>query len=210
MTGTAATRVRGTGWLEFPFQSIVARRSFEQLAARFVWLSLPLEYFILTQFPGGVGGGLAPIVVVALITIMAMVAISCITAFVQARDGQPYPVRIRVWTVTLMLQWVMTLALLAAGYVIGRRLDPTVNNDVVYLVLRGVPSWNSYPAIFDPRTFAVYTCYSFLAAILIRMAARFLGKKEFKEDSPRGPNLLVVVPLTAAIMMVMHGLTRLH
>ncbi len=208
MSDTQGGKLRSAGWLEFPFQSIVASRSFEEIASRLVWLFLPLEFYILTQI--GIGATPAPTIVIALLTISVMIAASCLAAFVQVRQGLPYRTCVRIWTVTLMLQWVATLILLASGYFIVQLYGKGSAEDILYALFKNAPKIGSYPAALDPRTFIIYLCYSLIAAVLIRIAARVFGKSEFEEETPRGPNLLIVVPLTAGIMMLTHGVAHLY
>jgi hypothetical protein len=208
MTDSEAISLRQTGWLEFPLQSIIGRRGLEDVTSRFVWISIPLEYYLLTRFTGGIESLSLPIVVVALLTIVVVIGISCAMALFQFHDELSYSTRVRVWAVTLMLQWVTCLVLLSCGYLIGAYFG--VNYDVMYLWLRNIPAFGSYPFVADLRTFAIYACYSLLAAILLRSAGRYLGIRRFPSDLPRAPNLLLVIPLAASIMMVMHGITRLY
>ncbi|MBB4374113.1 hypothetical protein GGD63_006942 [Bradyrhizobium sp. cir1] len=204
MTNGAA--VQHADCLEFPVGAIVARRGFEDFASRFVWLAIPLEYYLLTRFTGGVEIWSLPIVFIALLTIGMAIGISCIMALL-IRDGASYSARVRIWAVTLLLQWVTSLLMLAMGYVLGRGFGE--DYDLLYLVMRGLPNFGSYPWVLDPRTYTIYVLYSVAAAIFIKLVVRLFGEPDFPADLPRGPNLVFVVPLTAAIMMVVHGLTRL-
>lgn len=206
---TESVGERETYWLEFPFGAIVARLNYEEFASRFVWLAIPLEYYLLTIFTGGVDVLSLPIVFISLLTISIAILFSCVLALL-TRNGTAYSVRIRTWAVALLLQWVTSLLMLTIGYLIGRRFtSPDTYYDIVYLKMRSLPSFSSYPGLLDPRTYAVYVVYSTIAALVIKLGVRVVGARTFSAELPRGPNVIVTVLVTAAIMMFIHGITRL-
>jgi len=209
------------GWdlLRFPYRRIVASWTLEEVFARFVWVAIPLEYFILTRFPGGLSArhGVAA-ALVALLALLAVLGASVMLAVLPRPRGHSYAERVRMWSVSLVLNWATALALLAVGYApavfVGWQPPPFAerNYDLVARFLyrpldRRLLDINDYPHALDPATFIVYLCYALVAAVLIQGIARRFGQVP-KKHMPAGPNVFVVAGLTSIIMMIMHGVTK--
>lgn len=196
-------------WLHFPYHRLVGNRKLEAVTARVIWLAIPLEYYVLTRIPGGLRNVHAvAVVLVSLLAVMGVLAISVVIAALSGPRVN-FNERLQGWSVSLVLNWVVAVFLLALGYL----LSASPNDDVVHQFLSERLKLNialgNYPHILDPQTFVVYLIYSAVALGLVMAIAHRFGSGA--DDSARvAPNVLVLAPLTALLMMLLHGATNLH
>lgn len=216
--------VRKLGLLEFPYTRIVGNWKLEGSVARFALLAVPLEYYVLPRFSGGLKEeDAAAIILVALLAVIGVLLISAAVAIVPLPLRSSYSDRLRVWSICLVLNWAMTLLLLAGGYAImdltrslsdhpGAGTYPD-NYDVLAYRLFQYKFLNSlsagYPGVLHAGTYLIYVCYALVAALLVRLLARCFGR-DLRDHTLSGPNAILVVLLSAFVMMVTHGLTKLH
>jgi hypothetical protein len=205
-------------YLALPYERIIASWTLEEVFVRFAWLAIPLEFFILTRFPGGLHNrhGVA-IVLVALLALLVVLALSLALAaagslFRRARNRTSYRTGVRIWSVSLVLNWSTALGLLALGYV-GASSTGKEGHDLIAQVLvnrlrKIFPDYGDYPHLLDPTTFTVYYIYALTAAVLLAVVAWACGRAP-AEQLKIGPNLFWLACLSAFIMMVTHGITRL-
>jgi len=92
----------------------------EEVFARFVWLAIPLEYFVLTRFSGGLDTrhGVA-VTLVALLALLAVPVVSLGLSAIPRPSRTSYEERVRIWSFSLVLSWSAALLMLAAGYAIS-------------------------------------------------------------------------------------------
>src|SRR5262245_1156459 len=78
-------------WFGFPVNWIVDNPRLEGSFARAVWLVIPLQYYVLTRFPNGFGlEAYTASAVVALASIVALLAVSCILAVAFGWSARKY------------------------------------------------------------------------------------------------------------------------
>jgi hypothetical protein len=206
-------------WLRFPANRIVDDARLHGIAAKAVWLVVPLEYYVLTRLSGGIAtDSYVPTAVMALICVLAILAVSSALAIFYPRGGA-YRVRVRGLTIALLTTWGTGLALLALSYFaswwwLGEPHD--LFEDVVCR-RRCV----HYPLV-NWETFISYAGYATLAAGLVSTAIRFFPVATQRANSgeraavsvtpPRTeriaePNLVLIVVIVAVVMMLLHRLS---
>ncbi len=82
----------------------------EEVFARFVWLAIPLEYFVLTRFSGGLDTrhGVA-VTLVALLALLAVPVVSLGLSAIPRPSRTSYEERVRIWSFSLVLSWSAAL-----------------------------------------------------------------------------------------------------
>lgn len=207
-------------WLGFPVDWIVDNPNLEGFFARAVWLVIPLQYYVLTRFPNGFGlDDYTPSAVMALASIVALLAASCVLAFVfgwserkhDQNTKERYTAQVRIWAITLIVTWAATLALLALSYAIGLHLG--LDADVVgHMLCQKLDCQHGYPTFEFPTIFS-YATYSCLALAMIVGAAHLTPKRNSRPNESKstltGPNVLVVLVVVTALMTLLHGISTL-
>ena len=211
------------GRLEFPYNRIVGNSTLEGLVARFALFGIPLEFYVVTHFPGGLTkDNDVAIILISLLTVVAVLVVSLVVALVPGRHTLAYINRLRVWSVCLLLNWAFALALLAVGYAAmdAARYQaeypdkfPSDYDLLAYWLFRWPLNLDSvnfgqYPGFLRPGTYLIYVCYGILATLVVRAIARIFGRDP-QGLRLRGPNAILVTLLSALVMMLVHGLTRL-
>jgi hypothetical protein len=136
-----------------------------------------------------------------------LLSLSLVLARIPLPRELPFEDRVRRLTVSLVINWAGSLLLLALGYFIDNRIGLT-DDIVAHVVKIKFDFFQNYPQILDPTTFIVYVIYALMAAFLIRLIVGFF-KYDKKVSLPDGPNIFVLAALTAIVMMLIHGATKL-
>jgi len=198
----------GREWLRFPLGRIVGSQTLEDAVARLVWITIPLEFYVLTRFSGGVSvNDHIAVTVIALAAILLVLLVSVAVALVARARDTSFEQRVRVWSVSLILTWAAALALLALGYGVGQLFGGS--QDVVAAILfprldRALLGYGRYPHLLDPTTFLIYLCYAAGGLVFLNVVARLFGG-EPEGTRAAGPSALSVAALSAFVMMVLHG-----
>jgi hypothetical protein len=195
-------------WLRFPYRKIAASRLLEGLLARFVWLAVPLEYYVLIQFPGGIPYfGFLAAALAALLALVLVLLLSLVFALVPLPRGSSYEDRARALSVSLVISWTISLLLLAISYRLSHAIG-IADDLVAYVVRLQFDIYKNYPHILDPVTLSVYLIYALIGGVLVKWVAARFGT-EATRPTARDPMFLLIALLTAIIMMVIHGASRL-
>src|SRR5688500_18879444 len=105
-------------WLRFPVNRVINNPRLEGIAAKAIWLVIPLQYYVLTRFSGGFSvESYVPAAAMALTCVTVIIFVSWALALVHPRDGS-YRLRGRGLTIALLMIWSAALALLASSYAI--------------------------------------------------------------------------------------------
>jgi hypothetical protein len=206
---TPGMRIMPRELLRFPYRQIIQSWTLEEVFVRFVWLAIPLEYFVLTRFSGGLTNrdGVA-VALIALLALLAVLAVSLALAVIPRPGRSSYGDRVRIWSVSLVVSWAAALLMLAIGYAISLAVG-WQSYDALAQQLDGRARLDDYPSMSDGVTFIIYFVYALLGAVVIATVAWKFGRAPCRRLPP-GPNVFVVVALSASIMTVMHAVTRLH
>jgi hypothetical protein len=203
--------------LQFPGNQLIDDPALQGAATKLIWIVIPLEYYVLTRFDGGISAdSYIPAAVMALACVVAIIVASAIVSLVRRR-GSSYAARFRGWTVALLTIWCGSLTLLSLSYV-GTNLYDGVHRDIVGTVICSLSNCIDYPTI-SWQTFLAYSFYSLVAAVLVdlsirwahlhlgRIIAKFFGDAENVEvpkDRIVDPNIITSSIVVATVMTVLH------
>ena len=203
--------------LRFPGNQLIDDPALQGAATKLIWLVIPLEYYVLTRFDGGISeDSYIPAAAMALACVVAIILVGAIVALIYRRGG-PYAARFRGWIVALLTIWSGSLTLLSLSYVTTDLYDG-VHRDIVGTIICNRSNCIDYPTV-SWQTFLAYLCYSLVAAVmadlLIRMGHSYLGRiiaKVFGDvgrvGAPRDrivdPNIIMSSIVVAAVMMELH------
>jgi hypothetical protein len=205
----------GFKWLRFPSNWVVAWRGTESFFSKAVWLVIPIQYYVLDQLSGGLRGAYVASAVVALVSIAALFAVSCLAALVYYRKrpggdgpakerpgfGTWYALGVRTWAIALIVTWATAHLVLWVSYLLG-----TSRGDFLYSALCGVGRCTEiYPA-WDRITFVVYLIYTSIAVLLLVAISYGWLTGALPKPSPiPEPSIFVVIPLIAVLMVLING-----
>lgn len=217
-----------TGWpdciwfwrnaLHIPVKWITQSQQLSGLVAKAALLLVPLQYFLLTQFPGGFEtDDLVATIIFQLLCVVALFLTSSLFGSVVfawdlllKRRKIPYHARVRAWSVALFTCWGLTVILLCISYMIGRHFFDK-HADIVghFLCLEyGCP--RGYPRE-DIPTLIAYFAYSLIAAVFIRALPLILNQVKIavtvnQKSSFDDPNLLAIVLTNTVLIWLLYPL----
>lgn len=190
----------------YPIEVLTRDPGVEDWIVRLVWISLPLEYFLLTTLPGGAARTeFLPVLLLLSATLLAVFGASFALAFLSFSDADSFSKRFRRWAVALAVSLFAALLVMTASRLISNPLLPlvgetsSISRDLPMAIICG----NQCPSFpkFDVRTFGVYSFYSIVATFLVLIVARMFKRANDPRDlDARSPNAIVVTALTAVIL----------
>ncbi len=196
--------------MHFPVNRLIADPRLEGVAAKAIWLVIPLEYYVLTRLDGGISvDSYVPAAAMALICVVAIIVASSIIALVYPRR-ESYANRVRSLTVSLLAIWGSSLALLALSYFVTSILSPShVPHDIIEDFICRRWKCNVYPDI-TWQTFTGYAAYSMAAALLSAAAIRSISPPKNSlglagHERIAEPNIVIAAIAVAVVMMLLHS-----
>lgn len=217
---------RRSAWWRFPSMWIVASPASEDLFSKIVWLILPLQYYVLSQFPTGLRGEYVAVALVTVVSIASLFAVSLLFALpyyrtsvrgaqtlqdVEERFGSRYALAVRIWAIALIVSWMSVYAVLAVSYAIGGEKGDLFNQ----LICSFWPMNECYDVGPELRllTFLGYLAYSLIAVLLVMAIAamhrKFSGAAN--DTSPLAePNPAYVVVTIATLLTLINSSTVTH
>ena len=205
----------------FPVSWIVEHPDIERGFVRAVWFVIPLEYYLLTTFSNGFEvsdfGAATAVSLIYLLVLFTLSAFLAAAAAVGGRHKGGFDPLLRIWSITLIVTWSASLALLALSTFASvnlKYLIPLlgVKYDVVtHLVCEVFSSCLRTPPALTWQTFVVYLVYTSAALALIVYASRRFNPERHVSGALRGhrePNLIAVCIVNAAIMTVFNTWTN--
>jgi hypothetical protein len=195
----------------------------ERLIMIWVWLVVPLQYYVFTRIPGGMQWQEVFSMALAVsLSVLLVFLCSSILAIVPSRQiGAAYSDRVRAWSLAIITNWSAAVSLLAISYLAGTYLKRP-NQDLLQILLCypktsiALPTPGSivpfpcenYPE-FAVDTYIIYLLYSSLALVLLLatvVSATGCGSERFPVPAPR----TILVPfITAAILSVLYISTKI-
>jgi hypothetical protein len=214
------TRLRGlrpmTFWREllpgFPVKWVTENPKIEGFFAKAVWLGVPLQYYVLTHFAGGIKqDAYVPTAMFSLISILMLILLSCVFALFSSLGNEIYSRRVRMWSIALIIGWSATLLLLALSYYIG--VSASLNGEIAeHFLCRKLDCQGPFPS-FQLPTIISYSIYSVLAVSLIGLIRYF--QITWSKTKPNGPltrasetaepNMIVVACTVTILMTLMNS-----
>jgi hypothetical protein len=201
---------RENRWQRFPSTWIVGTSGTEEFFSKFIWVVIPIQYFVFASFSGGFGSeAYAPTAVFALISIAALFLASCAIAaarFVYTK--KLYSHFVRIWAIALIVTWVVTYALLGFSYYISPKLG--MSDDLVHEIFCDFYPYDcarTHPN-FGFQNFLEYLIYASLSLVLIRVISvvcTYVLRMPVRKPITKEPNVFGVALSVALLMTAMNG-----
>lgn len=214
--GSASAKPPANVFFRYPNDRIFANIRLERMIMIWVWLVVPLQYFIFVQIPGGKRWNEFFDMALAVSLSMLLVFIcSSIIAFVPSKQiAITYADRVRAWSLAIITNWSAAVTLLAASYFWSWSLK-IKNKDLVQFLLcpggyrdLGYLPCENYPELFRIDTYLIYLIYSLLAlALLLGMVVSITRSDEVTFPVP-APRTLLVPIITAALLTGLYSFTK--
>lgn len=191
----------------FPGNKLIDDERLQGLAAKAIWLVIPLEYYVLTRFDGGIDqNSFIPAAAMALICVLAMIATSAFVALIYPSTAY-YVARVRGWTIALLSIWSAALSLIALSYFVTSYFN-NVHEDVVGTFICYHWGCSNYPSI-SWQTLVAYFLYAIVAACIATSSIRMTPLAhqpdgQIMHDKIEEPNIFVAAILVSVIMMILH------
>jgi hypothetical protein len=207
-------------WLRFPANRLINDPRLEGVAGKTIWLVIPLEYYVLTRFDGGMNlYSFLPAAVMALICVISIIVASACIAIVYPPSCE-YSTRVWGLTIANLSIWAGMLALLALSYFTTSLLLGFPEDLVGTLVCN--KRCFRYPAV-TWQTFLSYLIYAGLAALILSLLVRErppedprndrISKQSSTTESPSDrvaePNILLAAIVVAVLVMLLHRVSTL-
>ncbi|MGY2811998.1 hypothetical protein [Bradyrhizobium sp. USDA 4506] len=220
---SVATITRGydelLSWSRFPVNLLVAGYGLRRWVPKLIWLVIPLEYYVITRFAGGVSteSYLSAVIFSVICVLSFLLAGFVLAGILPARvDLQS---RRRGAVAALLIVWGTSLLLLALSYWLTHLwygYPEDILADLVYYVW---PSGHS-PHKPGPQNFISHFGYAALAAIIDSLVIHGISKLRLSGRSAFGtaerspaiewiyePNLVFIAVVVALLMMFLHATT---
>lgn len=208
-----AVRGRSLGspsWWRFPSRWIVSRQSTESFFSKAIWLILPLQYWVFTQFPGGIADAYVAAAMLALISMGALFAIGCLFSLAYLGFRGRYAIGVRMWSIALIVTWAVSYAVLAVSYLVG---DSKYGDVLHGAFCRALPiDCNGPHPDFGWVTgaeYLIYTGTAVLVLVLASMIHRRIAEAPVVKAPIGDPYAVIVIATIAGLMVLVNGATTL-
>jgi hypothetical protein len=206
-------------FFRYPNDRILSNVPLERKIIFWVWLVVPLQYYVFTQIPGGMKWQEAFSMALAVSLSMLLVfLISSALAIVPANEiGATYSDRVRAWSLAIITNWSATVTLLAASYLAEAVLLKQGNRDLVQTLLcyrderhvTRIFNCYNYPELFSIETYAIYLVYSSIALIVLLVTVVSATRKNRSQFPVPAPRTLFVPVVTAAVLTALYSSTKI-
>ncbi|WP_315724801.1 MULTISPECIES: hypothetical protein [unclassified Bradyrhizobium] len=201
----------GSVAVRFPNAAIVSNPKLERWIINWVWVTVPLQYFILTRFPGGMRSNQWLAIVVSVTACMLLVLlVSYVMAliFPMKMERNNWEIRLRTWSVALVTHWTATVTLLAASYLVAYAFGLT--DDLVQIAVCACKklNCNDHPRLLLPSSFVIFFIYSFAAVFLV-FAVLKLSRCAVTRTTFPAPHTIAVIVICAVLLNLLYGASKL-
>lgn len=193
----------------FPNVAIVSNPALERWIINWVWATVPLQYYVLTRFSGGLRDNEWLAIVVSVASCMLLIlATSFLLALVfpMKADDDAREVRLRAWSVALITHWTAAVTLLAASFLVAS-LFGIENQDLVWRALcpRFVACpW--HPALLQPSTILIFFVYAVAAMLLVFVVLKQAGGARTGASFP-APFTFAVIAISTLLLAFLYSAT---
>lgn len=159
-------------WMRFPVNAVIGDPRFQRIAGKAIWLVVPLEYYVLTSFNGGIAlDSYVPAAAMALTCVLAVAFTAALLAWAY-RNPLDYRNRVHGITVALLSIWATAILLIATSYFATSMAGAPRDVLADFLCSR-------WPCVNHPRiiwqTLLAYFGYSLAAAFICSGAIRAIA-----------------------------------
>jgi hypothetical protein len=200
----------------FPNSSIISNPVLERRVIFWVWLTVPLQYYVLTRIAGGQHGDEWAAIAISVLSCMLLIlGISSSLARIfpmrcVEKADDCYEVRLRAWSVALITTWTAAVTLIAGSYLIA----PVVGietGDLVHVALcKFSLNCPNHPEISAPSSYAIYFVYSFAAILLVFVIVRAHGGATESAITFPGPHTAAVLFIVTILLNVLYSVSKLN
>ena len=206
-------------WPRFPAKRLVADDRLQKWTPKLIWFVIPLEYYVVTSFSGGISTeSYLSVVIFSVVCVFAFVITGFVVAVLLPFTGTLQS-RSRGMITSLLCVWGTALLLQAASYFLTWLFSSQGTSDVLASLLHDrwhVPN----PLGLDGASFLVnfggYLGYAILAIVIDMILIGLIARPDPKLLSPprdpsdewiREPGVIVVSVLVALLMLILHAMT---
>jgi hypothetical protein len=187
---------------------ILTNRKLVERLARWIWLTIPLEYYIATQAAGPPQDNqylsMATTSVLCVFFAFLMITAVSLTPFPVGQSAQS---RIQARVIPLVCTWASAVTLISASYFFAGHNDlfPAQLCSAISQIL----TCGNYPTLMNPFAILEYATFSLVAAFIVGIAVQIAYGKTTNVERVKGPNIFTLAIPGALILDVSHGLAAL-
>ncbi|KWV58283.1 hypothetical protein AS156_36445 [Bradyrhizobium macuxiense] len=206
-------------WSHFPVNLLVADYGLRRWVPKLIWLVIPLEYYVITRFSGGVSTeSYLSAVIFSVICVLSFLLAGFVLAGIMPVRADLQSRR-RGAVAALLIVWGTSLLLIALSYWLTHLFYGYPKDILADLIFDVWPSGHS-PHKPSFQNFISHLGYAALAAIIDSLVIRGISKlrlsggsaSETAEEPPAiewiyEPNLAFIAVVVALLMMLLHATT---
>jgi hypothetical protein len=206
---TSAARV----FFRYPNDLILGELKLERLMMIWVWLAVPLQYYVFTRIPGGMRWEeVFSMALTVMLSILAIFLISTVIAIFPFKDVSPeYSGRVRAWSLAVITNSTAAVTLIAASYLISGLLHAP-NKDLLQVLACDqleVFRCADYPRLTSIETYIIYFGYSLIAVSVVIAIVLSASKTTGHRIQIPAPRTVFVPIVTAIVLAVLYSSTKL-
>lgn len=201
------------GWSRLPVNLLVADFRLRRWVPKLIWLVIPVEYYVITRFSGGVSTeSYLSAVIFSVICVLSFLMAGFVVALLWPFKANLQS-RSRGAVAALLIVWSTALLLMALSYWLTDQCSGQPKDVLADLVYSVWPSGRS-PHKPSFQNFTAHLGYAAFAAIIDTTIIRKIwAVRATSEAEPARsewiyePNLFLIVFVVALLMMLLHALT---
>lgn len=208
-----------TVFFRYPNDRILSNIPLERLIMFWVWLVVPLQYYVFTQIPGGMKWEevFSMALAVSLSMLFVVLIGSGLAIFRSKQIGATYSERARAWSLAIITNWSATVTLIAVSYFASTVFLKKGNTDLLQNLLcypdgrhpmRILDCYN-YPQLISLDTYAIYLIYSSIALIILLVTVVSATRRDRSRIPVPAPRTVFVPFVTAAVLTALYSSTRI-
>jgi hypothetical protein len=205
-------------WSRFPVNLLVNDYGLRRWTPKLIWVVIPLEYYVITRFAGGIStGSYLSVVIFTVLCVLSFLVTGYLVALAWPFKSDLQS-RSRGMVAALLIVWSTALLLLALSYWLTSLYSGTPKDVLANLAY---DMWRYGHGMHEPsfQNFFAHLGYATSAAIIDSLVIRGIWKVRAsstkasrKAQLARAewiyePNLFLIVFLVALLMMLLHALT---
>ena len=206
-------------FFRYPNDRILSNVPLERLILFWVWLVVPLQYYVFTQIPGGMKWEEVFSMALAVsLSMLFVLLLGSVLAIVPSKQiGTTYSDRIRAWSLAIITNWSATVTLLAASYLASAIFLKSENKDLVQALLcyrdghhvTRIFNCYNYPELLSIETYLIYLVYSSIALIVLLTTVITATRHNRSRLPVPAPRTLFVPVVTAAVLTALYSSTKI-
>lgn len=195
----------------FPNRAIVSNPTLERWIINWVWVTVPLQYYLLTRPAGGMRGGQWLAIVVSVAACMLLIlAVSAVLALIlPMKDSSDRELKLRAWSVALVTLWTATVTLLAASHFVAWLFGQSQDLIHVLICAKAGLTCTDHPSLGALTSFLIYFVYAVMAMGLVLAVLKRTGGTPAETRFP-APYTLAVILICTVLLNLLYSASKLH